>query len=275
MSEEQIDTGAVEKEARSQGWVPKEEFRGPENAWVDAAEFVERGQKILPILQANNRRLMEEQRKEREKHQKELDELRQATEEFKKFQKEAYERKTRELDSEIAKIREQKKQAIADGDGDLVVELDDRLDDLKTQKQEAKTVNDTTPPKQDNQPQVDPALKNWLDNNSDWFGKNRRATALANAIAEDVKDNNPGLSGVAFLEKLDEALSDDEDMAKLLGKQKRQSPVGGGSAGQGRPASVKKSYDNLPEDAKRACDKFVAQKLMTREEYVSSYDWDN
>ena len=140
MSEEQIDVGAVEKEARSQGWVPKEEFRGPENAWVDAAEFVERGQKILPILQANNRRLMEEQRKEREKHQKELDELRQATEEFKKFQKEAYERKTRELDNEIAKIREQKKQAIADGDGDLVVELDDRLDDLKTQKREAKTV---------------------------------------------------------------------------------------------------------------------------------------
>lgn len=274
MSEEQVVNVDVEKEARSQGWVPKEEFRGPETAWVDAAEFVERGQKILPILQANNRRLMEEQRKEREKHQKELDELRKTTEEFKAFQKEAYERKVRELDNEIAQIREQKKQAIADGDGDLVVELDDRLDDLKTQKRDAKKV-EQEPQQEPSQQQVDPALKNWLDSNSTWFGVNRRATALANAIAEDVKDNNPGLSGVAFLEKLDEALADDEDMAKLLGKQKRPSPVGGGSSNQGRPASVKKSYENLPEDAKRACDKFVAQKLMSREEYVSSYDWDN
>ena len=49
------DTAALEQEARSMGWVPKEEFRGPETQWRDANEFVERGRTMIPILNARLR----------------------------------------------------------------------------------------------------------------------------------------------------------------------------------------------------------------------------
>jgi len=35
-----------------------------------------------------------------------------------------------------------------------------------------------------------------------------------------------------------------------------------------------KSYENLPADAKAACDRFVKNQGMKQEDYVASYDWD-
>ena len=50
----------VRHEAESQGWVPKERFRGNENDWVDAETFVKRGREILPILRKNNENLIKD-----------------------------------------------------------------------------------------------------------------------------------------------------------------------------------------------------------------------
>ena len=41
-----------------------------------------------------------------------------------------------------------------------------------------------------------------------------------------------------------------------------------------RVVKGKKSYENLPSEAKAACDKFVKQGLMTREEYVKEFEWE-
>jgi len=50
----------------------------------------------------------------------------------------------------------------------------------------------------------------------------------------------------------------------------------GSPNGTARPtvSSGKKSYGNLPPEAKAACDKFVKQGLMTKEAYVAEYDWE-
>jgi len=47
-----------EAEARALHWYPKDEYRGNPDDWVDAKAFVLRGEQQLPILQANNKRLM-------------------------------------------------------------------------------------------------------------------------------------------------------------------------------------------------------------------------
>ena len=262
-----------EQEARQQGWVPKEDFRGNENEWVSAEDFVERGRQILPILRANYDRLKKETTKEREQHQRELDEVKKTAAEFKEFQKEAFERKKKEFDSELARLRSEKARAISDGDGDRVAEIEDKIDDIKEQKASAKPVVDETPPVQ--LPKgVDPALQTWVDKHSEWFGVNKRATAMANALASELRESEPNLTGSAFLNKLDQLLEDDEDVSKFLGKQKRQSPVSSSTTGSSRSSGGKKqSYENLPKEAKDACDRYVKQKLMTREEYVESYDW--
>ena len=44
------ESDAVETEARSMGWVPLEEFRGPKDKWRGASEFVDRGSTVLPIV---------------------------------------------------------------------------------------------------------------------------------------------------------------------------------------------------------------------------------
>ena len=59
-----------------------------------------------------------------------------------------------------------------------------------------------------------------------------------------------------------------------FGKQKVNNPIDVGTGSTSRPAKGKKSYESLPAEAKAACDKFVKQGLMTREEYVKEFDWE-
>jgi hypothetical protein len=261
----------VLQEAESQGWVPKERFRGNESDWVDADMFVKRGREILPILRKNNENLIKDLNQTKEQ----LKEFRQAAEEFKKFQQEAYERKASDYEQRIRDIKESRAQAISDGDGQRVNVLDEALDvakeDLKEAKQAAKDVVIAPEPPQAPE-SVDPNLQVWLDKNT-WFGQDRRLTSIANGLGENLRLEFPSLKGQPFLDKLDEVLA--EEFPDKFGK-KRTTPgsrVESGSGRQSRGGGNAQSYDNLPADAKAACDRFVKQKLMTKEQYVADFDW--
>lgn len=131
----------VISEARSQGWVPKEEFRGPEDVWVDAEKFVLKGKQINPILRKNNEILL----KKIGDKDKEIAEIKASVEEFKAFQKEAYQRKLGEYETQIAQLKVAKREAVTNGDGDRVVAIDDAIDELKEQKAQAKADADKKP----------------------------------------------------------------------------------------------------------------------------------
>ena len=275
MSEEETQavpqvSSEVLHEAESQGWVPKERYRGNEADWVDANTFVKRGREILPILRKNNENLMRDLNNTREQ----LKDFKEAADEFKRFQKDAYERKAQDYEYRIQEIKDSRAQAITDGDGQKVNALDDALDEakhnLKEAKQAVKDVIKEPPPVEESQP-IDPSLQTWLDKNN-WFGQDKRMTSIANGIGESLRLEFPQLKGTSFLEKLDEVLL--EEFPNKFGKKNTPTNrVESGSGRQGRGSSGAQSYDNLPADARAACDKFVKQKLMTKEEYVSSYDW--
>jgi hypothetical protein len=276
MSEESVTSNEVspevQHEAESQGWVPKERFRGNESDWVDADTFVKRGREILPILRKNNENLI----KDLQATKDQLKEFREAAEEFKKFQRESYERKAQEYESRIQEIKESRAQAISDGDGQKVNALDDALDQAKEDFKEAKqAVKDVVSAKElEPTPEaIDPGLQAWLDRNS-WFGQDKRLTGMVNGIGESLRLEFPLLKGQAFLDKLDEVLAE-EFPSKFGGK--KQSPSSRVESGSGRAGrsggSNAQSYDNLPPEAKSACDRFVKQKLMTREQYVADFDW--
>ena len=64
---------------------------------------------------------------------------------------------------------------------------------------------------------------------------------------------------------------------RSFGKKKKtpQGPESGaGRAGRSASRNTGRSYEDLPSDAKSACDKYVKQKLMTRDEYLQAYDWE-
>lgn len=274
MSEESVTSNEVspevQHEAESQGWVPKERFRGNESDWVDADTFVKRGREILPILRKNNENLI----KDLQATKDQLKEFREAAEEFKKFQRESYERKAQEYEGQIREIKESRAQAISDGDGQKVNALDDALDQAKENFKEAKqSVKDVVSTK-DPEPTpeaIDPNLQAWLDRNT-WFGQDKRLTAVVNGIGESLRLELPLLKGQAFLDKLDEVLAE-EFPNKFGKKQSPSSRVESGSGRQSRSGGNAQSYDNLPSEAKSACDRFVKQKLMTREQYVADFDW--
>ena len=60
-----------EAEAKEMGWVPQDQYHDDPTKWVDAKDFVERGEHILPILRANNKKIKKEL-SEREAQLKEL-----------------------------------------------------------------------------------------------------------------------------------------------------------------------------------------------------------
>jgi hypothetical protein len=272
MSEETIVSNEtapeVRHEAESQGWVPKDRFRGNEQDWVDADTFVKRGREILPILRKNNENLMKDLNSTKEQ----LKEFRQAAEEFKTFQRDAYERKASDYEKRIQEIKDSRAQAISDGDGQKVNALDDALDEAKDNLREAQQAVKDSVSTATAAPVMDAGLKVWLERN-DWFGVDVRMTSLANGLGESIRKEFPELKGQPFIDKLDELLQ--EEFPNKFGKSKTtpRSMVESGSGRQGRSSSNSQSYDNLPSDAKAACDRFVKQKLMTREQYVSEFDW--
>ena len=276
MSEENVTSNEIAPEVRleaeSQGWVPKEKFRGNESDWVDADTFVKRGREILPILRKNNENLIKDLQSTKEQ----LKEFREAAEEFKRFQKDAYERKAQDYELRIQAIKESRAQAISDGDGQKVNALDDALDqakdELKDAKQAVKDADKTPISAAPVSQEVDPGLQQWLDKNT-WFGQDKRMTGMVNGIGESLRLEFPLLKGQAFLNKLDEVLA--EEFPNKFGEKKSPSSrveSGSGRASRGSSSNAP-SYDNLPQEAKAACDRFVKQKLMTREQYVADFDW--
>ena len=266
VSEAQI---ATEKEARLLGWVPKEEFRDGDH-WVDAETFVKRGKEINPILRKNNETLM----KKLEAAQAEVAEVKKVAKEFEKFQKENAERKVKELEAQLVALKQQKKEAISMGDGEAVIAIDDEIDATKEAVGEAKKESKAPQTEDDNKPKIDPefqlAIETWMVDN-DWFTKDIKMSRIADAVGMEVNAKYPHLKGKAFFDKLDEEL--EEVLPEKYRKKPRTSPVEGSTRTARSTSTKKESYDNLPAEAKAACDRFVKQGLMTKEEYVSSYDW--
>lgn len=269
MSEQEaqaVEVSEVETQARAQGWVPKEEFRGNETDWIEAEVFVQRGKEINPILRKNNERIT----KELEATKRQMEELKKTTEEFKVFQKEAFERKIQKYTEEIAELKDLKRKAVTEGDGDLVVELDDKIDELKAEQAKASTPKQEEKTTETVSPEVQADIEAWITTNS-WYKTDARMQTATDAIAASLKKQHPFLVGKEFLDKVDLELAEMFPPEKLGKKIRPRTPVEGASNGGASSKGSKSEYNSLPPEAKAACDKFVKQGILTREQYVADY----
>lgn len=241
---------SAEDRALTMGWTPKEQFKGDPSKWVDAETFVKRGEEFLPFLKANNRRL--EQAHERS--QKELAELKASLKEVRdytsKAEERAYQRALKDLQAELD-------QAAAAGDVEGVRAV---TDDIRKLEKEV-----SAPAPKDNEP---PAyLTDWKADNP-WFESDRVLKAAAIEIAQELTE--AGVTGKAQLDAVSKRIKA-EFPTKFENPNRRQASAveGAGSA----PRRSGKGYTDLPSDAKAACDRWVKQGLMTREDYVKNYQW--
>jgi len=258
--------------ATRQGWAPKDQWKGPEDQWVDAKTFLKRGDEILPIVKANNRKLEEEIKALKEARERDQETF----EAFKKFQQEARERSEREFKQQLNDIKARKAQAVRDGDSDAFTAAEDAEDQLreerekakseeKQQKQEAKKKNDQPPQHPDFQP--------WLDQNT-WYKDSRAGRALADAIGQELSQTTQ-LTGKAFFDAV--AAEVQKEMPDLFEntRRSRANSVESASNSGRRSKGGGKSYSDLPPEAKKACDEFV-QTIpgYTKEQYLKDYSWE-
>jgi len=119
-----VVVSSVEEQAREQGWRPKDEFDGDPDSWVDAKEFLFRGE-LMGRIQSQGKYIKSQDRKLAEMQEG----LRQLGEHNARIAE-------REYEKAIKSLREEKRRAIEDGDGATVVSIDEKIDELKADKVE-------------------------------------------------------------------------------------------------------------------------------------------
>jgi hypothetical protein len=258
----------TEARAREMGWVPKEEFRGDPAKHIDAKNFVERGEKLLPIAQERLRKMEETNKGLRT----DIGKMQKSLEDYTKYHKEDRERIIRRekenYEQKIADLRAQQRQAVVDQDPEAY----DVLETQKTQLEEdhrKEEVARTTDAGKETTDTVPEALTEWAKSNQ-WFGTDMEATQYAQAVSSLVLNRNPNLKD-GTTEFFDAVKAE----VKLRYPQKfsnprrddHQGPEGGGNLG---PTGGTNTFADLPAEAKAACID-LEKAGMDRKQYVAEY----
>ncbi|MEJ0093817.1 MAG: hypothetical protein WDN46_10340 [Methylocella sp.] len=266
----------VEDTARRMGWKPKEEYKGAPDRWKPADEFVRYGLEQLPVAQERLRVLDERYARDVGNLQKQVKEIGDVLKETLEFnsrsEQRAYERAMKDLEAKRAV-------AVAHADTETFNQTQAEIDALN---KEAKKVSEAVKVEKtdaQNQPTIDPYVHVWLADNP-WYSANIEMGATAETLHKVVAKEKPNLS---MKENLAEVRAKIVKMFPEHFENSRRSQPSAVSEGEGgaaqRGAKRKKGYADLPEDAKRICDKYVktlppdpkTKKPYTREDYCAVY----
>lgn len=259
------DGNDAETKARRLGWVPKEEFRGDPDKHRSADDFLKRGEEILPILQRDNKRLHENFGKV----ERELKETRETLQSFAEFtQKNAereYKKSLRELEARL----------------DSAIETADVTQARQLRKEIAELDGGPPAPKpkpepvgEADKPAVDPEVASWIEQN-EWFNKSASLRTYAVEEFGELEKRYPEKTKTEILAEV-KTRTVDRFPEKFGVNPKRDGAAAVASpTGDATRRKTGKTYDDLPAEAKKACDKYVRTiPNYTKEKYVKDYEWD-
>lgn len=283
------DARHYESRARRMGWVSQDEFRGDGGAqWVDAETFVRRAEQSADILiernKALDRRLEQSERSFSEykrNSEKQLGEmngslrdLQETLVDFRNFASTANERAYKRARSDLeAEMRH----AVASADVERfdkartqVEELDAEAkafvrQETREQKQQEREAAAPPPVREQAPPQADvppppPEVLGWIGRNQ-WFVNPEFAymNQYAQRVHMHLLREEPGLSLSQNLEKVTAITRGKFPEEFGINPRREQAPATASAASSTtRQAGKKKlGYDDLPADAKAACDRYV------------------
>jgi hypothetical protein len=243
----------VEARARAMGWTPKDEFKGDPAKWREAGEFVERGEREIPLLRAQNKRL-----------EARIGELSTTVKEFadhlSKTEQRAYDRA-------ITDLKQQRKEAIAAGDGDAFDKVDDEI--KKIEREVATKAAKHADKKDDGG--ADPVYAEWESRNT-WL----KESEFAEFAAQKLRAGGEKASGAEFLDLVAEKVKK-QFPAKFTNPRRETAQAVEGAA----PASRRggKTYADMPAEARAACERMakngfagnVEAAKQFKEQYVKQY----
>jgi hypothetical protein len=237
---EEIELSPTELQASESGWVPKDQYKGEEHKWVDAGEFLRRGELFKKI----------------EDQSKQLKDVRSALNEMKKLHGQVREVEyKRALDA----LREQKKQALVDGDADAVIAAEERIDLVK---EHVKQLQNEAPAVADSGTDH-PEFVAWVDQNS-WYKSSTPMKAFADALGAE-------LAGAGN--------SPSEVLKKVAAEVRKEFPNKFRNPNQDKPGAVESSRGSgtsssakfaLTDEERRIMNTFVRTGALTEKEYIES-----
>lgn len=235
-----------EQEASAEGWKPDKEDMADPSRWVDAKTFVERGEKISGILKS---------KVDRQGH--EIEKLKRANQKFGEYHRKTIDRERKEAEGKIMHLETMLAEAVDAGDGQTFTKVNRQIDNLKA----------NMPQEVPDEPySMDPVEGQWLTENP-WYNSDPALRAQADGISDVV--SGEGYQGKARLDEITRRVK--ETFPDKFGNPNRgkEDKTGGGSPVADAPKE--KTYKSMDKEAKDACDSFVAEGFITKEEYVKQY----
>lgn len=234
-----------EAEAKAMGWRPPTEFKGDPTKLVDAKTYVERGETFIPFI-----------KKDRDETKRELAELKRTVKQYAKHAEKVEERAYQRA---LADLQAKHDDAVETGDVAAARAVVREISDLP------KPVEATDEPEFDTT-QARKELFEWIDDN-DWYEADETKRRYADRQAEMMGPAAEWPEGnKAWLAELGNRV------ARKFAEKKPNVTNGGGN--RAAPNGGGKSFNDLPAEAKAACDKFIkAGIIKTREDYVKDYEF--
>ena len=253
---------AAEADASRKGWVPKDEYTGDPSKWVDAKTFVQRGERFTKNLM-----------REVEALKKQIEGFEGTKAAFAKFHEESIAKKDTELKEAISALRVQRSAATREGDDELAIQIEDRIDLLKEQQKEVKAIpKETAPASAPNM--EDPVLNEWIEDGNDWFRDDPKLREYAVALGNELVAGGEKTRGRKFLDRVRERMVEEFPRrfkaASTPGG--RQDPVGGDAGGaHGGSSGGGKTEADLPKVDRDLMRQFIKEGWTTKEKFLSSY----
>jgi len=244
----------VEVRAREMGWIPQEEFKGDLSRWVPADQYVERGETVLPILQATNKKLRQELTEQRAKLEELAAARAQDAETVKELQAAAVDMAKLQHKRALESLKAKKAEAMGESDHAAVVEIDEAIAELKAKEPAAPKAL----PRQNlpaNSP-VDvnaPYFQQFKEDNP-WLDRDYSKTAWAVGKTKELADD--GLRGEKLVARLQEEYN--EIWAPRRTADKLEGSRGGAGRESGRASGNGRSWVDIPKADQDVCLKRAA-----------------
>lgn len=256
----------VQAKAEQLGWMPPSRFKGDPERFIDAEEYIERGETVLPIVKEQNKRLHSEMDALRAESARTAAALKAAQSAIEQMEERHSVATQKAVENARKELKVQLAAASEAGDHEGVAELTDQLTlmnkaEVKAEKKAAAASPVFVP---------DPDLAAWNAENP-WYGTDKRKTALALGIAQELRESGEKAVGRIFYEKVG------AEVAATLGTKEDPpaSKVEGARNGSDNDqrSGAKKGYAALPADAKAACDADSRNFVGPTKRYKTVADW--
>jgi hypothetical protein len=240
--EQAPQTSEMESQALQMGWRPKEEFNGPEDAFIDAKEFVRRQPLFDKISQQS----------------REIKEVRKALEAFKLHYTTV---KETEYNRALDQLKDARKAALSDGDGDRFEAIDKEIKNVETQVTAIKQAQEIPLVKDE---VVHPEFQAWQNQNR-WYTETKYMREYADEYGAKLAAS--GMTPSDVLQAVSKAVKK-EFPHKFVNANKAGAPnVESGSTGG--KSGGKFTEANLTDFQRQVMNTLVRSGTLTKEKYLA------